>query len=855
MFPEPSSQERFNLFNPGSASATLTPNATALLPANASYGLADPLSQGRMSSASSAGYGDISISDVVSPINTVVLDPVIFNPIFFTDNTLSTANNLGSLTGTTTRNGFVGSSDTVDFYRLNLTGSNFNLTLTELSSDADVQLVRDLNSNGVVDSNEIIAYSNRGGSADESINLHGLTSGEYFIQVSRYSGDTNYTLRVSPEYTSNLLATEMNVGVLAGTQTFTNPSYSEGETLARRNGISGTDTADMYRFSLNTVRNVGIALTGLSSDADVRLIQDLNNDGIVQDGEVIARSTHSSNWNEAINRNLDVGNYFVQVYRFSGDTGYSLKLTESAPQINLNISQVQALNNPDSGWFGDDADFYSRVRINGTTLTSGAVSNDNNAFPNWNFTQSVNSRYVSIEVEMWDSDGGLAGADDRIDIDPSSGQNLNITFDVVTGAITGDVSGSRGQLLNIAGNSGDRARMWFTVDTGDWYTLNLKDAGIEDLTRSFAADGQLSRMDMINILRDAKDGNTVSATELTDLRTVLNSLNYMMPEYVRVLSNKIINSDPANTRSGIGNLAAGSTGTQLESLIGKWFLGSDRPDAISYDRTTTYTYQSVSGNLFQGGISYRDVDQNDLGDCYFLAALGAVALDSPTTIQNMFVSQNDDNGDGITDSWTVRMFNNGVADYVTVDRFLPTSGGGAAFAGWGGGHFSNTNNELWVALLEKAYAQFNESGWIGQDNTNSYNGTTLSSTAVSSNNGGINGGFAEVALRQITGLSAARHGMTTDFLFIRISDSVDELITAFNNDRMVVLCTPSSPESIIVGNHCYTLVGYNATTDRFQIYNPWATDGGSSDYGADDGLRWISRAQLLASFDEWAALS
>lgn len=854
MFPEPSSQERFNLFNTGSASATLTPNATALLPAINSYGLADPL-QGRMSSASSAGYGDISIGNVVSPINTVVLNPIIRTPIFITDNTLSTANNLGNLTGTTARNGFVGSSDTVDFYRLNLTGSNFNLTLTELSSDADVQLVRDLNSNGVVDSNEIIAYSNRGGSNDESINLHGLTSGEYFVQVSRYSGDTNYTLRLSSEYTSNLLATEMNVGVLAGTQTFTNPSYSEGETLARRNGISGTDTSDMYRFSLNTVRNVGIALTGLNSDADVRLIQDLNNDGLVQDGEVIARSTHSSNWNEAINRNLDVGNYFVQVYRYSGDTGYSLKLTESAPQINLNISQVQALNNPDSGWFGDDADFYSRVRINGATLTSGAVSNNNNAFPNWNFTQSVNSRYVSIEVEMWDSDGGLAGADDRIDIDPSSGQNLNLTFDVVTGAITGDVSGSRGQLLNIAGNSGDRARMWFTVDTGDWYALNLKDAGIEDLTRSFAADGQLSRMDMINILRDVKDGNTVSSNELTDLRTVLNSLNYMMPEYVRVLSNKIINSDPANARSGIGNLAAGSTGTQLESLIGKWFLGSDRPDAISYDRTTTYAYQSVSGNLYQGGISYRDVDQNDLGDCYFLAALGAVALDSPTTIQNMFVSQNDDNGDGITDSWTVRMFNNGVADYVTVDRFLPTSGGGAAFAGWGGGHFSNTNNELWVALLEKAYAQFNESGWIGQDNTNSYNGTTLSRTAVSSNNGGINGGWAEVALRQITGLSAARHGMTTDFLFIRISDSVDELITAFNSDRMVVLCTPSSPESIIVGNHCYTLVGYNATTDRFQIYNPWASDGGSSADGANDGLRWISRAQLLASFDEWAALS
>lgn len=77
-----------------------------------------------------------------------------------------------------------------------------------------------------------------------------------------------------------------------------------------------------------------------------------------------------------------------------------------------------------------------------------------------------------------------------------------------------------------------------------------------------------------------------------------------------------------------------------------------------------------------------------------------------------------DNGDG---TFTVRFFNNGVADYVTVDRYLPTTSNRAAYAGWGGGEASSSMNELWVALAEKAYAQLGASGWSRPgNNRNSY---------------------------------------------------------------------------------------------------------------------------------------
>ncbi|MEM8780403.1 MAG: C2 family cysteine protease [Cyanobacteria bacterium P01_G01_bin.49] len=94
-----------------------------------------------------------------------------------------------------------------------------------------------------------------------------------------------------------------------------------------------------------------------------------------------------------------------------------------------------------------------------------------------------------------------------------------------------------------------------------------------------------------------------------------------------------------------------------------------------------------------------------------------------------------DNGDG---TFTVKFYKNGVADYVTVDRKLPTDSYGNSVYGNVGGHYNSSNNELWVALAEKAYAQLNESNWIGQDGTNSYQGTS--------------GGWPKDSINHITGI-------------------------------------------------------------------------------------------------------
>ncbi|MBD2103740.1 pre-peptidase C-terminal domain-containing protein [Leptolyngbya sp. FACHB-261] len=230
-------------------------------------------------------------------------------------NLVSTEVNVGALSSTQTFSDLVNGNDTADTYRFSLgASSSFNLSLTGMSADADVRLIRDGNNNGIVDSGEELARSARGGAADDSINLRSLAAGSYIAQVYQHSGDTSYSLKMSTTSPSNLLPTEVNVGALSGTRTFAD-------------AVNNSDTIDTYRFSLSSGRNVNFSLSGLSADADIRLVRDGNNNGILDSGEVLGQSARAGSVAESINTFLSSGNYIAEVYQFSGDTNYTLSLS------------------------------------------------------------------------------------------------------------------------------------------------------------------------------------------------------------------------------------------------------------------------------------------------------------------------------------------------------------------------------------------------------------------------------------------------------------------------------------------------------------------------------------------------
>lgn len=230
-------------------------------------------------------------------------------------NTLNTAFNLGVLGSNIVISDYVGSNDLNDFFQFALnTGSNFNLTLTDLIADADVQLIRDFNNNGIVDANEVLASSTLGGNASEAISTV-LTAGNYFVRVYPFSGNTSYTLTLGASpIGDNTLSTANNLGTLNTETTVTG-------------FVGSSDTQDFYRFALNGNRAVSLALSNLSADADLQLIRDFNNNGIVDQADILASSVRGNSASEFILRDLSAGTYFVRVYQYIGNTNYSLTLT------------------------------------------------------------------------------------------------------------------------------------------------------------------------------------------------------------------------------------------------------------------------------------------------------------------------------------------------------------------------------------------------------------------------------------------------------------------------------------------------------------------------------------------------
>ncbi|WP_165073755.1 C2 family cysteine protease [Paludisphaera rhizosphaerae] len=306
-----------------------------------------------------------------------------------------------------------------------------------------------------------------------------------------------------------------------------------------------------------------------------------------------------------------------------------------------------------------------------------------------------------------------------------------------------------------------------------------------------------NRNDVVAALKRSERDGVLDAGEFSYFKTIANDANVYIPDWVRYLTQKVINGDKANYYSQgqyVNNLYAGAPARSVDLLEKEWFEGADRP-LTNFVRTNsdgTWTtvnggaYSAVAGPLFgANGPVYTDVYQGNLGDCYLLASLAETAYRDPTSIQNMFI----DNGDG---TFTVRFFQNSSPRYVTVDRQLPSGGG--AFA-------QTTAGPIWVALAEKAYAQLNESGWLATSalGLNSY--------------GAIESGKASYALAVVTGRSTA-------------ADTTD-IDSAWAAGKSVILDTAATKLSYLVPNHSYAVVGYNATTKLYTLFNPWGVNGGT----------------------------
>ncbi|WP_413743753.1 C2 family cysteine protease [Synechococcus sp. MIT S9451] len=433
---------------------------------------------------------------------------------------------------------------------------------------------------------------------------------------------------------------------------------------------------------------------------------------------------------------------------------------------------------------------------------------------------SLSNLGANVGLALYDDSGSLVTWSNKWGT-----QDENISTFLNEGHYTSRIYSYNSSAWNNNGATGFNLNISRQADLFEQVTNCLiDDSSVKNATlNSIKYDYNFDRNDVIGILKSAGDYGSVTNTELTDLRQFWNTFNGTMRADIAGLSKKVVFSDDSNAwytgydsiRNELGNLEAGSSTQNLNLLIGKQMLGTDRP------MIHTGSYTQAGGSLFVDGINAGDVDQGATGSCYFLSALAGTANEKAELIEDMFT----DNGDG---TYSVRFYTNGQADYVTVDSMMATKADGTYLhADAGDGTATDAvvadNNELWVALAEKAYAQLNESGRLGQQEaTNRY--------GIASNEG-ISWGSLTNGIEHVTGLSATWGNVNASGIN---GVSSAELQALVNGDNVV---------TVGWSGHARTIMSYDDSTGEYTIRNPY-----------DENHSSLTHAELISrgAFVSWS---
>ena len=353
----------------------------------------------------------------------------------------------------------------------------------------------------------------------------------------------------------------------------------------------------------------------------------------------------------------------------------------------------------------------------------------------------------------------------------------------------------------------------------------LTNASIEKHVAQMLVNGSLSYTAMLTILQDA-ELTGMNKSKFATLQTLASMLNtpggITVSAYVRQITQDLVDGNSANaywnggssTATPLGNLTATTSQTQYMELIAKWFTGGDLPGtsltSIGVSApTTSYVadYNPLYGST--DAPAYTDVNQGEVGDCYFMASIAEVALQDPTGIESMFTY----NGN---QTYGVGFLIDGQADYVTVNTQLPNMPAGYQWANDSNLEFAN-GSALWPELLEKAFAELNEQ-------TNVPHGATLS--AASDSYAGIDGGYA-TALTELTGQSVTTFSLDPTVTNATLASDNLQLQSAFANKQELLVSTPTLNNGNLVGDHMFEVVGFtaaaNALDDVITLQNPWNT--------------------------------
>lgn len=242
-------------------------------------------------------------------------------------------------------------------------------------------------------------------------------------------------------------------------------------------------------------------------------------------------------------------------------------------------------------------------------------------------------------------------------------------------------------------------------------------------------------------------------------------------------------------------------------------------------------YAQVRGDVFVGGASPTDVGQGNLGDCFFLSSLVAVANTHPDVLKQA-IAKNPDGTFTVTFKQKAPGGEKSVP--ITIDGDFPARLGGKQT--FGKGLQKNADGpELWPALFEKAYAAF----------TGGY--STINQ-----------GGYADEALAALTGKKASRLTLAAQ----SPGKLWDTLCAATKAHQPVVTGTPSAAQlrrltgradmDGLLDDHAYALLGVHEKNGAryVELYTPLSPTEGGNPAGGQQRTRTLPFDEYRRLFDD-----
>ena len=371
------------------------------------------------------------------------------------------------------------------------------------------------------------------------------------------------------------------------------------------------------------------------------------------------------------------------------------------------------------------------------------------------------------------------------------------------------------------------------------------------------APNTMTHAELVALLRGVvashrANGNApITAQEVADLQALAArgaaafAGNGAAADYLSYVFSRLVEGSEANRfyqggatqRSELGSLAAGASPELLDKLIDKWLLGGDLPGASTAGDSATgaaksvvATYAKSSGTLFVDGITVADVNQGTAGDCYLIAAMGGLAATKPTALQSLFV---ENAAVGEVRTWGVRLFDaNGKAHWVTVNDMLPVPEAGATTLAYAGPANKALNGEIWVPLLEKAYAQANTLGILPRAESTGFN----TYAAIEGGQGDPLGALVQSKVIAVSdpGANFGDNGYLVTMPMDRNNPDVRAQLEAamasvINAGKVVWLgvtttVKDSFDNQLLVGSHAHFIIDAdpaNPSNTDVLVYNPW----------------------------------